>query len=277
MTMTADQMKITSPAVFATEPVEAASNRYTFIPTTTLIADFKKLGWEVHRMAQQNSHTDPEHTKHIVIFRNPSLPTIGGNIIELLLVNSHNRLASFHFMLGIFRTICANGLIVHTRLFETLNIRHIGYDFEDLKDLTEAMLENMPKLAKSIKKLESSEMDEAMQTDFAYEAIVARFPEYLTEVGMIDTKAIQKALDMKEFIKAIRKEDEGDSVWLVYNRIQEKLMKGGFKRMGSKDGKFKQVRPVTNIGLTVKLNQKLWRLAESYSRLIKTQKKEKVV
>lgn len=264
--------QIMSPAVFAKSPKDTVSKHYTFIPTTVLIADFAKLGWDVHRMSQQNSHTDREHTKHIVVFRNPNLPTVGGNIIELLLVNSHNRLASFKFMLGVFRSVGNNGLIVQSKLFESLNIRHIGYKFDDLETLTEAMLENMPKLTKAINKMEAKELDKDTQKEFAYKAIASRFPEYINVNDTINTRGIEEALDVKNFLKPVRKEDKGNSVWLTYNRIQGKLMNGGFKRISNKDQISRQVRPVTNIGLTIKLNQKLWRLAETYAKKNKDKK-----
>ena len=264
--MSKDDMRLNSPAVFAEEPVPEASRHYTFIPTTKLIDDFGKLGWNVIRINQQRSHIDPLHTKHRVTFRSDAFPAVNGLFPELIMVNSHDRTASFNFMLGLFRLVCSNGLVVADKIFESLRVRHIGYRFEDLEALTQTIMENMPKVIATVDKLQSITMTDEQQMDFALKAVAVRFKEYVDErTKKVNTAAIQKSIDMDSFLTPVRDEDNDPTVWAVYNRIQEKLMKGGFIRIGTKDEKPKSVRPISNIKLDIDVNRTLWEMANNYA------------
>jgi hypothetical protein len=262
--MTDEDIMISAKAVFAKEPVAQASKHYTFIPTTELIADFRKLGWHVERANQQKSK-DPMHTKHKVVFRSDAFPAINGVFPELIVTNSHDRTAAFVFLLGLFRLVCANGLVVADKVFEELRIRHIRYNFESLKELTHTMMENMPSVMQSIVRLERVVLTPDQQMEFAVKAIASRFKEYVNDRNIINIAEIEKAVNLPAFIQPVRPEDSNDSVWAVYNRIQEKLVNGGFQRVGLVDDISKRVRPITNIKLDIDVNKSLWQLATEYA------------
>ena len=57
--------------------------------------------------------------------------------------------------------------------------------------------------------------------------------------------------------------DKGNSVWKVYNVIQEKLIKGGLV-FNNKREKIQKLRPIINIDRKVDVNKNLWELAGSY-------------
>jgi hypothetical protein len=60
-----------------------------------------------------------------------------------------------------------------------------------------------------------------------------------------------------------RKEDEGDNLWVVLNRVQEKLTQGGFGYLNAK-GKLRKTRAVKNFTMDTEMNMKLWEIAEEY-------------
>lgn len=258
---------INAPSVFAEEPVAAVSRHYKFIPTLQLIEDFRKLGWEVNRAKQQKSRTDPTHTKHMVVLRNASMANkINGLEIELLLLNSHNRTAAFNFMLGLFRFICLNGLVVSDKVFDSIRLRHIGgYTFQDLEELTQTIVDNIPAVVDTIKRMQTVTLTDDQQMEFALKAVATRFTEYVSDRGKIDVPAIKAAINMPELLTPYRDEDNDPTVWAVYNRIQEKIIKGGFQRIGTKDNQSKRVRPVTSIKLDVDVNKTLWEMANGYA------------
>ena len=260
-------IKLNAPAVFAEAPVDIVSKHYTFIPTTTLIDDFRKLGWHVERANQQKSRIDPIHTKHKVVFRSNAFPAINGIFPELIVTNSHDRTAAFNFLLGLFRLACLNGLVVADKILEDLRIRHIGYEFEAVKELTHTMMENMPRVIQTITRLERVVLTDDQAFEFAVKAIAQRFTEYQLSNGNVNTKAITDAIDVPAFLLPRRAEDNNPSVWAVYNRIQEQLTKGGFQRIGTKDEISKRVRPITNIKLDIDVNKSLWSLANSYAEV----------
>jgi hypothetical protein len=87
------------------------------------------------------------------------------------------------------------------------------------------------------------------------------------QVDTVDTNAIKKVIDMPALLTAHRDEDEGATVWAVYNRIQEKIIKGGWQKICQKDEISRRVRPVTGIALDVQINKDLWKMAEEYASI----------
>jgi hypothetical protein len=262
--MTEEDIRIAAKAAYATHSIAEVSNRYTFIPTTRLIEDLKSFGWNVQRARQQRSKNS-EYTKHMLVFRNSEeFPAKNGYHLEIITVNSHDRTASFNFMIGIFKLVCSNGLVVADKVFEAFRIRHIHYNFEDIAALVNTMTANMRAIQKVVAKLQNVQMTDAQQNEFAIKAIASRFKEYVNDEGVINVRAIKHAIDLDDFLRATREEDDNASIWSVYNRVQEKLMKGGFHRIGTKDERKKIVRPVTNIKLDVDMNKSLWQLANEY-------------
>lgn len=262
--MELEEIKIQAKAVFAKSPVKEVSKHYTFVPTTQLISDFKRLGWYVDRVKQQNSRKNPEHTKHLLVFRSDKFPEFNGIRVELVTVNAHDRTSSFIFMIGLFRFICINGLIVGDKTFESLRIRHIGYSFKQVEQLTKTILKNMPSVIGWVVRLQSFNLFPEAQREFAIKAVATRFKEYVDKEGNVDVVAIEKAINIDELLIPHRKEDEGDSIWAVYNRIQERLIKGNWQRISQKDNISRRVRPVACIKLDIDVNKSLWQLANSY-------------
>jgi hypothetical protein len=89
---------------------------------------------------------------------------------------------------------------------------------------------------------------------FAEKAIQARFGEE----KLVDASEIQQVL------ASTRDADTGNNLWVVMNRVQEHLVRGGFTTVGV-DKKERKVRKITNMLKDVELNQKLWELTEQFA------------
>ena len=61
-----------------------------------------------------------------------------------------------------------------------------------------------------------------------------------------------------DVITADRPQDEGNDLWVVFNRIEEKIIGGSYKAGRRK------ARSIKNFQKDIELNEKLWELAESY-------------
>jgi len=96
-------------------------------------------------------------------------------------------------------------------------------------------------------------MTPEQQHEFALKAVEARFGE---EKQLTDA-------DIECLLTAERKEDVGNTCWLVMNRVQEKLTNGGFSYLSAK-GKPRKARAIKNFTQDVDMNTKLWELAETY-------------
>lgn len=264
-----NELKERVPSAFRM-PQEGAANgvskHYKFMTTMDIVDILSGMDWYVHSARQQNSKVSPETTKHTLTFRNPMFGSVGlnGNIPQIILVNSHDRTSSLAFYLGIYRLICSNGAVVQTKSINSYSVRHMGTDFNTIKQIISEITESFPIVFESISKFNNRLMTPIEQREFAIRSLAVRFPEYIKpETGLIDINTIQASIDLDSFMGALRPEDRGNTLWTVFNKAQEKLIKGGFNRIGD-SGKSRAVRPITNILTDVKVNQGLWSLAESF-------------
>jgi len=97
------------------------------------------------------------------------------------------------------------------------------------------------------------EMSDTEMKMFAEKAILARFGEEKQVTG----------INLDELLAAERTLDEGNNLWVVFNRVQEKLTHGSFMHVNGK-GKLRKARGIKNFQQDMELNEKLWELAEEY-------------
>jgi len=127
----------------------------------------------------------------------------------------------------------------------------MGYTFEDLRVHINNMVKELPTVVANLNKFSQVLMTPEQQHDFATKAVAARFGE--------DKQLTDE--DIKGLLVAERKEDVGDTCWLVMNRVQEKLTNGGFSYLSAK-GKPRKARAIKNFTQDVEFNQKIWGLLE---------------
>tara|TARA_R110000765_G_scaffold331716_1_gene422513 strand:- start:248 stop:622 length:375 start_codon:yes stop_codon:yes gene_type:complete len=122
---------------------------------------------------------------------------------------------------------------------------------DELSKVTNNMVEKIPTIVNNIKDMDSIELSEKEKITFAKKAILTRWPKG------------NEMLDVEDILQSVRIGDRGDSVWKIYNVIQEKLIKGGLV-FNNKKEKMQKLRPIINIDRKICVNKNLWELAESY-------------
>jgi hypothetical protein len=149
--------------------------------------------------------------------------------------------------------VCENGLVVSTQEFSDLKIRHMGYTFEELQSQIRVVVDQLPLTVESMNKMKQVQLSEEQTVEFAKKAIATRF----TEAEIENVK-----VDLEQLLEPTRKEDEGNGLWEVFNRVQEKILNGDFNYiLGVKQRK---ARKIKNFQQDVKINSELWELAESF-------------
>jgi hypothetical protein len=249
-----------APAVFTEVPSDNVSKHYTHISTSKVINDMRTLGWDVTDVKEVRARTAATRgvQKHLVVFRNNEV-VINGNdgdtvFPQILLTNSHDGKNAFTFTAGLFRMICANGLVIATEQFEDVKMRHMGYTFEELQINIRAMVERLPLTVESMNKMKSIEMGEEAALEFAKKCLTSRFGE---------KEMVGKQFDLKEIINPTRNEDLGTDVWSRFNVIQEKVIDGGFEYLAG--NKIRKARRVKNFKQDQKINKELFSLALEYT------------
>ena len=262
--LTKEQIRGLAPVVFATEPTNKnVSDKYLHVNTETVIDDLAKLGWLPVTAAQRRTKARRDgsptiRSKHMVSFQNPNLIIKGKDgddaFPRIILTNSHDGLSSFQFRVGIYRLVCSNGLVVCDEEFSAFSIKHKGYTFQELQAVVEGAVTDLPNKIQVLNKMQDRILTPAEQRQLAVDAMALR---------ATNPDAKYTDLSIEEVLTATRKEDEGDSLWLVFNRIQESIINGGYSA-ALRGAKVRKVKKIKSFEKDLKVNQDLFKLATAF-------------
>ena len=253
--MSMEDIKKSAPSIFQKNQKQGLSEHYVHIPTDMVIKDMIQLGWKPCQAVEIKARKKNTmgYQRHMIKFFNPDIAIEGANgdnvYPQILLTNSHDGLSSFKFQIGLFRLVCSNGMVVCDTNYGDFKLRHMGYTFSELQTKINEAVESFPGLVKKINEFQNVELSDIQITEFAGKAAMIRFGENV-------------AVDLDELLHVERNEDAGNNLWVVFNRVQEKLITGGCSyRMGAK---MRKARAVKNFSQDLKINEALWELAEEY-------------
>ena len=246
--ITLDQLKSQTPSVFATSPSTKMSDKYVFVPTMDILENFEREGWELASAKQVGRGI---HSVHELRLRNGELPKVGDTLVEAIIRNSHNGMASFRVSAGLHRLVCSNGLTVPTALAESFNIRHSRFDLDEVKRLTESFAGKLPKIESSVKRMMEREMTIDEKIEFVRKSVGIRFGQ----------DKVLNELQIVGLLTPNRDDDQGDDLWTTFNVVQEKYIRGGIETT-SQRGRRTKLRGLENIMAVNQVNTKLWTLAE---------------
>ena len=74
-------------------------------------------------------------------------------------------------------------------------------------------------------------------------------------------------VNAKEFLKITRNEDEMPTLWNVFNRVQEVMIRGGAKGINKETGKSFTSKAITAIDANIKLNKELFATVQNMASL----------
>ena len=255
---TLDQLRETVPSIFTRTGASTTSDKYSHIPTDKVINDMATLGWNVVDAKEVRARKQVGFQKHLVVFRNNDVVINGqdGDTVypQILLTNSHDGKNSFSFQAGLFRMICENGLVISTKQFEAMKIRHMGYDFETLQNVIKNTISNLDLTVESMNKMKEIELSEEQTLDFAKQLLQTRVAG---SQNTFDGIAIEDVLTPQ------RKEDKGNGLWEVFNRVQENIVEGNFQYLTPK-GKLRQARPIKNFRQDMRINADMYETALTF-------------
>ena len=265
--MTIDQLKQQVPFAFLDAPTRQVSSKYVHVPTSRVIDDLMSMGWQPVQAAQRRGRAGKTSifSKHMIKFQNPNL-IIKGNegddvFPQIILTNSHDGTQSFKFMMGLYRLVCSNGLVIADEEFASFKIRHMGYSFEDLQELITNAVEELPKKVEVINTMKNIELTDKQQKDLAFKAFLLRQGIALESEQAKEVKIADEVLE--NILEVQRGEDAGNDLWVTFNRVQEAITQGGFQ--GALQGaKIRKVRKIKSFEKDLKLNQQLFDLALQY-------------
>jgi hypothetical protein len=252
-----EELKTKAPTLFTQEPHFKVSDKYHFIPTIDVIEEIKSHNWHPVSVSVANVRDEDKegYQQHCLRFRHfEDLLTPGENAVELLLFNSHDRSKAFSITAGIFRFVCANGLVLSDSVFESYKIKHLGDRDNDVANAVSKITALKPKLLNKLKRLESIKLNSNEKESFAKSSIPLRFGEHLE-------------VNANDLLLPHREEDFKDDLYTTLNIIQENLLRGNIQGV-NKDTKRKFTsKQISSISADVKVNKGLWDIAEKIASI----------
>jgi hypothetical protein len=279
-TLTLDQVLTKAPSVGAMTAYKELSDNYRVYPTAQFINDIAGLGWYPTQAVEVKCRDLDQkgYQKHMVRFQHPECRLSDNEFLEMVAVNSTNGKSAFQLMLGVFRLVCSNGMVVCDSMASKCAVRHIGHTYEELRELSDGILNNVPLLTTDIKEMSGIELKQAEREVFARAAakmLVDDTKEDYVDMDSNDQGVIKKEVELSSLLQPRRYEDREtkNTLWGTFNVIQENVIKGNAKVTTIERGRYgierrqRKLREVKNIDRSVKINKYLWEMAEEMKRL----------
>ena len=257
------------------------SKHYSFVPTIDVVNDLRTLGYDCVDATQVKSRKKSTngYQKHMLTFEHPDHKVDQVKEVELadgttetqvlpaeeypqlLLTNSHDGGNAFTLSAGIFRLVCSNGLVIKTEDYGTARLVHKGYSFEAVQKLVKEFEETMGEVLTKITAMKKVELTKAQQIEFAKKAALLRFT-----AKSYNEDNIADVVDIDDLLNVERKEDAGNGLYEVFNRVQESIVQGKYLYASSgkvkdADTKTRKARPIKNFKQSISVNKKLSELA----------------
>lgn len=263
--LTLQQIQDVAPSAFAGQAYEKQSNRYAFIPTSDVITGMRDSGF-VPVMASQSRTRIPgkrPFTKHMIRFRDAAAlsqaAVVGNSVLEAVLINSHDGSSAYKLMLGIFRFVCSNGMVVADASFESIHVRHTGNILTEVVEGSKRLFSEGAKILDVIGQWQGINLDETQQLALAMAAHKVRFT------------GENSPIPVESLLTSRRPEDDGTDLWRTFNRVQENATQG-YRLPGrvetASGRRVRGVHPVRSIDRNVGVNQQLWSAASKLADLL---------
>lgn len=264
-----DDIRRVCPMALHTMPTNPdVSDKYVHANTMTVVEDLAKLGWfpVQAKQCRNKKNSSGIRSFHMIAFQNPDVKITktldnGEKIVDtyprIILTNSHDGFNSFKFMVGLFRLICSNGLVVCNNQMVDMSIRHINYDFEELRRIVASAIEQVPNIVNTMNDMRNVMLTDEQKTALATEVVKIRKGVEDDENYIVDAEVVE------DILTPVRNEDKGNDLWTIFNICQEKMIKGGFGFRGATN-KLRKQRGITSIKKDMDFNQRLWQTASQY-------------
>lgn len=253
--LTHEELMQYTPSVFGEDKHTSRSEKYTYIPTITLLENLRREGFEPF-FACQSRVRDPgrrNYTKHMLRLRRAGQIT-GRQVPEIIILNSHSGESSFQLLPGMWRQVCANGLVCG-QSFGEIRVPHRGDIADKVIEGAYNVLGVFDRVEEKREAMQSLLLPPPAQQALAKAALTYRFGEE------------HQPVTATQILTPRRYEDRKDDLWSVFNRIQENLLKGGLPGRTAK-GKRSHTRAVNGIDGDVRLNRALWVMAEQMQQVL---------
>lgn len=254
--LTDEQIRRVAPSIFAEEKHDSRSDRYTYIPTIEVLNALRKEGFDAFFSCQTRVRDSSkiEHTRHMLRLRHSSqIEAKQAN--EIILLNSHDGSSSYKMLSGVYRFVCANGMVFGDSAHE-VRVPHKGNVIDRVIEGAYTVLNGFEAVDAQREGMQLLTLNSGEQAAFARAALSLRYDDPLKPAPITES----------QLLATRRLEDRNNDLWTTFNRVQENLIRGGLHGRNA-NGKSTTTRPVGGIQQNISLNRALWTLGEEMRRL----------
>jgi hypothetical protein len=216
------------------------------IETLDAVRQFQDEGWKI-KGSYQNRKKNNQISSHFIKMEHPDLIIRNDKgqreaLANVLINNSCTGTKPMTLDVGAYRMVCSNGLYSIDSISHA-EVKHNQKNQNHLHEIIGNFNVKANRVLEEFKKLKEVQLSSKQRSELALKAAGIRFGDDIN-------------FDVEQLLNTHRKEDEGDSLWSVYNRIQENLTQSNL--LIDRDGNL--IRGINDIKDDVKVNQQLFEL-----------------
>lgn len=258
--ITHNRLATICPAAFSKTCSPKVTDKYQFVPTMPIVRKLEDRGFYPVFAEQNADAKNGDWAFHVIRFENPELSCQFRDELkmQLILTNSHDRTRRLSVMAGLFRMVCENGLIAP---MVTEDDKSLGYSNRQLhltklnpEHVVDRGITTLDRAVKCVDDLKNCKLTRPQQLEYVRKTLAAIYGEERA-----------KPLNAATWLEARRPEDEGNSAWLTFNRVQENFLKGGVTlATGRLTRRLGAAAPRTGAITRVRVNEFLWNEAVKF-------------
>lgn len=239
---------------------EARSNRYTHVTTKNLGDIFTNHGFDLVKYSQSRVQDESmaTHAKHLVKFRHSSDDLkIGDTKPELIVKNDGLGKGSLKISFGLYRLVCSNGLVVGSSFFN-FKFNHDKNILTNLDIAIPKILNQSDILRDQVLRLSSLETTESQRLDLSRAAL---------DIMLENSNYKIQSIDLNQFLKVRRWDDNKQDAWTVFNRVQENVFRSNVRALILNESNTQEYKTIRKVGESsqraIDINKSLWNASES--------------
>lgn len=226
--------------------LENVTEKYKFISTAQFIEDVQSFGYKLESTSAPRRGLG----MHSMSFSHPTMPKVDGLDLQLLATNSHDGTSAFRLHIQVGVNVCANiltafipDLAAHSRIV------HRGYALDKVEGAIEAVRQRVEYVLSTVDAMQSRNVTPENAAEYLRKAVELRDAK---PFRILDLQAVKHS------------EQAENNAWNVFNRVQESIIRGGYRTVEVFNGNSiegRLAREITSVRDRVQTNYKLWELA----------------
>ena len=171
-----------APKYIRYQPIDTVSDRYSFLPTSSVLKGMRETGWLSVRGEQQSVRTEARRgfQKHLIRFAGAEhLGSWEKNQVrpEVVLLNSHDKSSAYQLYCGLFRLVCPNGMVVSHAKFHRISIKHFGFNPDSVIEASFKVLGAVPDIMNKVRLFQDRILTDAERLALATGAATYRWQD----------------------------------------------------------------------------------------------------